>query len=99
MRGEAVYTRIKHLFEGIRSERIRKAARKSDDLRSWTRKRIMPLHDILICILARKGLSAAMEIRKLFEAAGWNNGTGRQQARLSETTQEIKSGSIQTAQP
>jgi hypothetical protein len=70
MRGETVYARIKHLFEGIRSERIRKAARKPDDLRSWTRKRIMPLHDILICILAKKGLSAVMEIRKFFEAAG-----------------------------
>ena len=70
MSGKAVYVRIKQLFEEIRSERIKKAARKSDDLRSWTRKRIMPLHDILTCILAKKGLSAVMEIRKFFEAAG-----------------------------
>jgi len=70
MRGEAVYARIKQLFEEIRSERIKKAARKSGELCSWTRKRIMPLHDMLICILAKKGLSAAMEIRKFFEAAG-----------------------------
>ena len=70
MSGKAVYVRIKQLFEEIRSERIKKAARKSDDLRSWTRKRIMPLHDILTCILAKKGLSAVMEIREFFEAAG-----------------------------
>jgi len=70
MCGKAVYVRIKQLFEGIRSERIKKAARKSDDLRSWTRKRIMPLYDMLICILAKKGLSAVMEIRKFFQAAG-----------------------------
>ena len=70
MSGKTVYARIGQLFEGIRSERIRKVARKSDDLRSWTRKRIMPLYDMLICILARKGLSAAMEVRKFFEAAG-----------------------------
>jgi hypothetical protein len=70
MSGETVYSRIKQLFEGIRSERIRKAARKSGDLRSWTRKRIMPLHDILVYILAKKGLSAVMEIRKFFLEAG-----------------------------
>jgi len=70
MCGKAVYARIKKLFEDIRSERIKKAARKSGDPRSWTRKRIMPLHDMLTCILAKKGLSAAMEIRRFFQAAG-----------------------------
>jgi len=70
MNVEVVYVRIKKLFDEIRSERIRKAARKPDDLRSWTRKRIMPLHDILTFILAKKGLSSVMEIRKFFEAAG-----------------------------
>jgi len=70
MSGKAVYARIKQLFEEIRSEKIKEAARKSGELCSWTRKRIMPLHDILTFILAKKGLSAAMEIRKFFEAAG-----------------------------
>jgi hypothetical protein len=70
MSGETVYARIKQLFEEIRSEGTRKAARKHGDLRSWTRKRIMPLHDMIACILAKKGLSAAMEIRKFFQEAG-----------------------------
>jgi hypothetical protein len=61
MSGKAVYVRIKQLFEEIRSERIKKAARKSGELRSRTRERIMPLHDILTFILAKKGLSAATE--------------------------------------
>ena len=30
----------------------------------------MPLHDILTCTLAKKGLSATMEIRQYFQAAG-----------------------------
>ena len=30
----------------------------------------MPLHDILTCTLAKKGLSTTMEIRQYFQAAG-----------------------------
>jgi hypothetical protein len=70
MSGETVYARIKQLFEEIRSERTRKASRKSGDLRSRTRKRSMPLYDMPACILAKKGLSAVVEIRKFFLAAG-----------------------------
>jgi hypothetical protein len=68
MNVKEVYTRIKQLFKEIHSKEIREAARKAGDRGSWTRKRYMPLSDILICTLAKKGLSAVMEIRHYFQA-------------------------------
>jgi len=64
------YLRIKQLFKEIHSAEIRGTARNADDEVSWTRQRNMPLHDILTCTLAKKGLSAVMELRQYFQAAG-----------------------------
>jgi hypothetical protein len=66
---EQAYLRIKQLFEEIQSKGIREAARLTGDVSSWSRQRNMPLGDILICTLAKKGLSATMEIRQYFQSA------------------------------
>ena len=60
--------RIEQLFSEIHSEWIRNAARLIGDHSSWTRQRDMPLEDILMCTLAKKGLSATMEVRHYFQA-------------------------------
>jgi len=60
--------RIEQLLSEIHSEWIREAARLTGDFNSWTRQRDMPLEDILLCTLAKKGLSTSMEIRHYFQA-------------------------------
>jgi len=62
------YLRIKHLLQYIHSEWIKQAARQEGDLSSWTRRRDMPLDDILLCTLGKKGLSTTMELRQYFQA-------------------------------
>ncbi|MDR1073974.1 MAG: hypothetical protein LBL45_09925, partial [Treponema sp.] len=54
--------RMEQLFLEIHSERIRKASRQTGDVSSFTRRRDMPLEDILMCTLAKKGLSTTMEV-------------------------------------
>jgi len=61
------HLRIGQLFSEIHSEWIRKAARQAGDFSSWTRQRDMPLEDILMCTLAKRGLSTAMEVRHYFQ--------------------------------
>jgi len=64
------YLRIKRLLEEIHSSRIKQLARKKEDSSSWTRIRKMPLYAMLLCTLAKKGLSTVMELRHYFiEAA------------------------------
>ena len=63
-----VYWRFERLFSEIHSEQIKIWARKDSDYYSWSRQRNMPLHDILTCILAKKGLSTTMELRQYFQA-------------------------------
>ncbi|MFP3041616.1 IS4 family transposase [Treponema primitia] len=53
----------------IYSEKLKGTARIAGDESSWTRKRDMPLGDMLACILGRKALSATMEIRQYFQMA------------------------------
>ena len=60
--------RIEQLFLEIHSDWIREAARQTGDFSSWRRKRNMPLEDILLCTLAKKGLSTTMEVRHYFQA-------------------------------
>ena len=60
--------RIEQLLSEIHSEWIRKEARLIGDFNSWTRQRDMPLEDILLCTLAKKGLSTTMEVRHYFQA-------------------------------
>jgi hypothetical protein len=60
--------RMEQLFLEIHSEWIKKTARQTGDFSSWTRRRDMPLEDILMCTLAKKGLSTTMEVREYFQA-------------------------------
>ena len=62
------HLRIKHLLEQIYSEKIKEWAREVGDFSSWTRRRDMPLEDILLCTLGKKGLSTTMELRQYFQA-------------------------------
>jgi len=62
-------SRIEQLFLEMHSEWVKKKARQKENPGSWTRQRNMPLIDILICTLAKKGLSAIMELRHFFQAA------------------------------
>jgi hypothetical protein len=59
--------RMEQLFLETRSEWIKKASRQIGDFSSWSRRRDMPLEDILMCTLAKKGLSTTMEIRHYFQ--------------------------------
>jgi hypothetical protein len=68
MNGIDVYRRFEQLLEEIHSERVRTWARHDGDFSSWTRQRDMPLEDILLCTLAKKGLSTTMEVRHYFQA-------------------------------
>jgi hypothetical protein len=62
-----VYRRIEQLLAEIHSKWIKEAARQAGDYSSWTRHRNMPLEDILLCTLGKKGLSTQMEIRHHFQ--------------------------------
>ena len=84
MSEKTVCERIKQFFEGIHSERIKEAARKPDNLSSWTRQRDMPLYDILTCTLAKKGLSTVMEVRQYFQAVGKEEQTISKQGYLQQ---------------
>jgi hypothetical protein len=54
----------------IADEWTHEAARLPGDCGRWTRERAMPLADILRCILWKNGLTATMELRRYFRAAG-----------------------------
>jgi hypothetical protein len=68
MKENEAHVRIEQAVEEIRSEWIKAIARLEGDKGSWTRQRDMPLEDMLICALAKKGLSGVMEIRQYFQA-------------------------------
>jgi hypothetical protein len=70
MEGQKWSKRFGRLQAEIYSEWIAGIARKDGDTSSWTRKRDMPLSDIIMCTLGKKGLSATMEVRHYFQAAG-----------------------------
>jgi hypothetical protein len=70
MREDETHSRIKQLFLDIHSEWVRRAAWQAWGVSSWTRQRDMPLEDILMCTLAKKGLSTIMEVRHYFQAMG-----------------------------
>jgi len=77
-------SRIKALLTEISSSEIIKAARQDKDSSSWSRQRDMPLHDILICTLAKKGLSTAMELLQYFKAIGKGEQTISKQGYLQQ---------------
>jgi len=81
------FWRFGELFTEIHSEQIRVWARKPGNNSSWSRQRKMPLHDILTCTLARKGLSTAMEIRQYFQTAEKKEQTVSKQDYLKQRQQ------------
>lgn len=61
------YTRrFYRLLASINSSDIKKYACR-DNIHSFTRKRKMPLQDILLCTLSKKGLTTAMELHQYFQ--------------------------------
>jgi hypothetical protein len=84
MEGHKIPFRIKELLKEILSNEIRKAARLDGDESSWSRQRDMPLHDMLTCTLAKKGLSTAMEVRQYFNAIGKEEKTISKQGYLQQ---------------
>ena len=64
------YLRIEQVFKEIYSGQIKLAAQQAGDSKSWTRQRKMPLHDILLCTMAKKGLTTVMELRHYFNEIG-----------------------------
>jgi hypothetical protein len=70
MAGEKNLLRIEALFSEIQSGWIKEIARLSGESSSWTRCRKMPLRDMLMCTLGKKGLSTHMEVRHYFQEAG-----------------------------
>ena len=64
------YLRIEQLLLEIYSEQIKQFAQQAGDSGSWTRQRKMPLSDIILCIMAKKGLTAVMELRHFFNETG-----------------------------
>jgi hypothetical protein len=84
MEEHKVSARIKELLAEITGSEIRKTARLVGNKSSWSRQRDMPLHDILTCTLAKKGLSTAMEIRQYFQAIGKEEQTVSKQGYLQQ---------------
>jgi hypothetical protein len=68
MNGYERHLRFEQVINEIYSEQMKGVARLAGDLSSWSRRRDMPLEDILMCTLAKKGLSTTMEIRHYFQA-------------------------------
>jgi hypothetical protein len=60
MEKNEAHKRIKQAVEEIHSEWIKEIARLAGDLSSWSRRRDMPLDDMLLSALAKKGLSGIM---------------------------------------
>jgi hypothetical protein len=83
-REEAVRERAERLYKEMQSERIREAARGSEDEVTWTRQRKMPLKDILLCTLNKKGLSTTMELRHYFKETQRAEGQVSVQAYLKQ---------------
>ena len=84
MKEHKIPFRIKVLFTEISSSEIIRMARLNGDKSSWSRQRDMPLHDILTCTLAKKGLSTAMEVRQYFKAIGKEEQTISKQGYLQQ---------------
>jgi hypothetical protein len=61
--------RFRQLTALLIGEVIKRQARQPGDTGRWTRSRALPLADMLCCILAKKGLTATMELRQYFQAA------------------------------
>ena len=58
--------RLYGILDFTKTEKIGEVARKSRE-KAFTRKRKMPLYDIIVSILIRKGLTSSMEIRNFFK--------------------------------
>lgn len=61
--------RFKKIVKAINSDNVKEYAH-LDNPKSFTRKRKMPLEDIILCTLSKKGLTTSMEIHKYFNEKG-----------------------------
>lgn len=61
--------RFESAIRAIKSDKIKTYARLHNP-NSFTRNRNMPLSDILFCMLAKKGLTAVMELQHYFISKG-----------------------------
>ncbi|GHV34939.1 hypothetical protein AGMMS4952_27320 [Spirochaetia bacterium] len=62
----------------IGSKDLRNRARTAAAPNAFSRNRKMPLQDILLCTLAKKGKTGSMEVRKFFEDKGGGAGVSKQ---------------------
>lgn len=61
--------RFKKMFDSINSDIVKTYAR-LDKQNSFIRKRKMPLTDIILCTLSKKGLTTSMELHQYFTQKG-----------------------------
>ncbi|WP_010075374.1 hypothetical protein [Clostridium cellulovorans] len=61
--------RFKKIVNIINSNTVREYAHLNDE-KSFTRKRKMPLEEIILCTLSKKGLTTEMELHKYFIEKG-----------------------------
>ena len=59
--------RYEKIYEMINSTEIKKYGRLPNEPSSFTRDRKMPLKDMVINVLSKKGLTTSMELREYFE--------------------------------
>jgi hypothetical protein len=64
------HERFKELRASIFENWVKQAARFAGDRSRWTRRRDMPLEDLILCTLGKKGLTTTMELRQYFQAMG-----------------------------
>lgn len=88
--------RFKNMVDEIKSECILDYARMTDAANSFTtRNREMPASDVIISIIGRKGLTAAMDIRDYFNEKNINESISKQAYRLSENSKQARNNSKQ----
>jgi len=71
-------TRFKNMSDEVKSETILDYARMKDYPNSFTRKRKMPVDDMIISILSRKGLTTSMDISDYFDEKGSEESVSKQ---------------------
>ena len=76
--------RIEKLLAEIHSGCLKEKARNDGDLSRWSRNRDMPLDDILLRALGKKGLSTTMEVRHYFDEVKRKEQTVSKQAYLQQ---------------
>ena len=71
-------TRFRNMSDEVKSKTILDYARMKDYPNSFTRKRKMPVDDMIISILSRKGLTTSMDISDYFDEKGSEESVSKQ---------------------